>query len=239
MSSPGRATVAFLHHTSDTRPQYSVLSPNISKLSNRMPSALVLLADGTEEMEFTITYDTLVRAGITTQSVYVLTPSFGSTNISPPVAKGSRGINIMPDSYLDATACGPGNHDLLVIPGGATGAATIATNVTVQQLVRSYLKNGKYVGMICAGSLAAHTSKLPFQPLTSHPSVKAELEPTEDQVPHSRLPSRWSSCYAEKKSEKRLELPWYFPPAPPGEDSDYSKCLRSMRIRYCVPPGLR
>ncbi|KAF6751191.1 class I glutamine amidotransferase-like protein [Ephemerocybe angulata] len=145
-----------------------------------MPSALVLLADGTEEMEFTITYDTLVRAGITTQSVYVLTPSFGSTNISPPVAKGSRGINIMPDSYLDATACGPGNHDLLVIPGGATGAATIATNATVQQLVRSYLKNGKYVGMICAGSLAAHTSKLPFQPLTSHPSVKAELEPNFD-----------------------------------------------------------
>jgi len=33
-----------------------------------MPSALILLADGSEETEFVTTYDILVRAGISTQS---------------------------------------------------------------------------------------------------------------------------------------------------------------------------
>jgi protein DJ-1 len=93
-----------------------------------MPSALVLLADGTEEMELwvvlpvqprldcavadfacsTIAYDTLVRAGVDTQSVYVPPDNGGTKAVSPPVAKGSRGINIMPDAYyLDPTTCGP------------------------------------------------------------------------------------------------------------------------------------
>ncbi|TFK25419.1 DJ-1 [Coprinopsis marcescibilis] len=142
-----------------------------------MPSALVLIADGTEEMEFTITYDTLVRAGVKTTSAFI--PADASSfirSISPPVAKGSRGINIMPDTYLDAAECGPDKHDLLVVPGGAIGAATMSSNSTVQKLVQDYIASGKYVGMICAGSLTAKTSKLARQPLTSHPSVRAELE---------------------------------------------------------------
>ena len=41
--------------------------------------------------------------------------------------------------------------DLLVIPGGAKGSETIAGSSPVQHLVRRYLDEGKYVGMICAG----------------------------------------------------------------------------------------
>lgn len=73
----------------------------------------------------------------------------------------------------------------------------MSQDTSVQKLVRDYLEQGKYVGMICAGtpyrliendlfglmfclahpgSLAAKTSQLPSQPLTSHPSVKAQLE---------------------------------------------------------------
>jgi protein DJ-1 len=33
-----------------------------------MPSALILLADGSEETEFVTTYDILIRAGIDTKS---------------------------------------------------------------------------------------------------------------------------------------------------------------------------
>ncbi|KAH6903161.1 class I glutamine amidotransferase-like protein [Coprinopsis sp. MPI-PUGE-AT-0042] len=141
------------------------------------PSALVLLADGTEEMEFTITYDTLVRAGVSTQSAFVPADGPGAHgDVSPPVAKGSRGIRIMPDSYLEASQCGPDKYDLLVIPGGATGAATISGNALVQKLIRMFIEQDKYVGMICAGSLAAKSAGLPKQPLTSHPSVKKDLE---------------------------------------------------------------
>ncbi|KAF8065031.1 class I glutamine amidotransferase-like protein [Lyophyllum atratum] len=138
------------------------------------PSALILIADGTEEIEFTTTYDTLVRAGVLTTSAFVPGKDTAKSE-SPPFAKGSRGINILPDSFLDHD-CGPGRYDLLVIPGGAVGADTISKNKMVQKFVVEYLAKKKMVGMICAGSLAALTSGLPKQRLTSHPSVKKELE---------------------------------------------------------------
>ncbi|KAF8635640.1 hypothetical protein AX15_000275 [Amanita polypyramis BW_CC] len=144
-----------------------------------MTAAIVFIADGTEEMEFTITYDTLVRAGITTVSVFVPAPLTSTDvphSVSPPVAKGSRGINIMPDMYLDRTQLGPDKFDLLVVPGGAKGADTISKNHVVQELVREFYKARKLLGFICNGSLTALTSKLPKQPLTSHPGVKSMLE---------------------------------------------------------------
>ncbi|EJF63865.1 DJ-1 [Dichomitus squalens] len=144
-----------------------------------MVSALILIADGTEEMEFTITYDTLVRAGASCTSAFVSTEErqgdSGSYEKNPPFAKGSRGINILPDTYFSPQAHTPDKFDLLVIPGGAKGAETISNSSPVQHLVRQFLEAGKYVGMICAGSLAALTAKLPKQPLTSHPSVKDRL----------------------------------------------------------------
>ena len=42
--------------------------------------------------------------------------------------------------------------DLIVIPGGAKGAETMAGSSVVQHLVRRYIQEGKYVGMICAGA---------------------------------------------------------------------------------------
>ncbi|KAL0946042.1 hypothetical protein HGRIS_012316 [Hohenbuehelia grisea] len=118
-----------------------------------MPSALILLADGTEEMEFTITYDTLVRAGVSCTSAFVADQADApkSAPVSPPLAKGSRGINIQPDTYLEKAGFGPDKYDLLVIPGGAKGADTMSKSATVQQLVRDYIEKDKYVGMICAG----------------------------------------------------------------------------------------
>ncbi|KAI0646564.1 DJ-1 [Trametes meyenii] len=145
-----------------------------------MPSALILIADGTEEMEFTITYDTLVRAGVTCTSAFVSDEKrvgdTGSYDSNPPFAKGSRGIKILPDTYFSPQASTPDKYDLLVIPGGAKGAETISSSSPVQHLVREYIKAEKYVGMICAGSLAALTSGLEKQPITSHPSVREQLK---------------------------------------------------------------
>ncbi|KAI0711390.1 DJ-1 [Earliella scabrosa] len=144
-----------------------------------MPSALILIADGTEEMEFTITYDTLVRAGVACTSAFVSNEErisgAGTFEKNPPFAKGSRGINILPDTYFSPQASTSDKFDLLVIPGGAKGAQTISESSPVQHLVREYIDAGKFVGMICAGSLAALTSKLPKQAITSHPSVREQL----------------------------------------------------------------
>uniref|UniRef100_A0A8H8CHD5 D-lactate dehydratase n=1 Tax=Psilocybe cubensis TaxID=181762 RepID=A0A8H8CHD5_PSICU len=143
-----------------------------------MPSALILIANGTEEMEFTITYDTLVRAGVKTVSAYVA--EYPSTDVggdrSPVVAKCSRGMKILPDMLFDLSSCGPDVYDLIVIPGGAQGAETMSKHPSVQEVIKRYIERNKLVAMICAGSLAAKTAGLARQPLTSHPSVKAQLD---------------------------------------------------------------
>lgn len=67
--------------------------------------------------------------------------------------------------------------DLVVVPGGAEGAKTISQDGRVQNILQYHHQHGRYVGMICAGSLAAKAAKIALgSPLTSHPSVKAELE---------------------------------------------------------------
>jgi len=132
-----------------------------------MPSALIFIADGTEEMEFTITYDTLVRAGIKCTSAFV-------GEISSSFATCSRGMKIIPDTSLEEVH--EADHDILIVPGGAKGADTISKSPKVQDLLLKHHKGGKFVGMICAGSLAAKTSGFPRLALTSHPSVKSELE---------------------------------------------------------------
>ncbi|KAJ7754351.1 DJ-1 [Mycena maculata] len=140
-------------------------------------SAVILIADGTEEMEFTITYDTLVRAGVSCRSAYVRDPDAADGGHGAAgYATCSRGIRIVYDAVFDASEFQPSAYDALIIPGGAKGAATMAGSTAVQKLVCDFLKQGKVVGMICAGSLTALSSKLARQPLTSHPSVKAQLE---------------------------------------------------------------
>jgi protein DJ-1 len=56
-------------------------------------------------------------------------------------------------------------YDLLVIPGGAKGAETMSKSPTVQELVRRYIQEKKFVGMICAGMFSVIPS---FQTLWSH-----------------------------------------------------------------------
>ncbi|CAK5272760.1 unnamed protein product [Mycena citricolor] len=135
-------------------------------------SAAILIADGTEEMEFTIPYDTLIRAGVSCRSAFVPAPEAEVK----PYAVGSRGMRIMYDALFEKHEFCPTAYDVLVIPGGVKGAETLSQNADVQALVREFLRAGKFVGMICAGSMTALTAGLAHQPLTSHPSVKAQLE---------------------------------------------------------------
>ncbi|KAG9049730.1 hypothetical protein FS837_009264 [Tulasnella sp. UAMH 9824] len=114
-----------------------------------MPSALILIANGTEEMEFVIPYDTLVRAGISCTSALV--NDIPDTIPTPsPVAKCSRGVKIIADKDLTDVE-DPNSFDALIIPGGAKGAETLSQDKKVQGLVRTYLEKDKVVGMICAG----------------------------------------------------------------------------------------
>ncbi|KAH9028570.1 class I glutamine amidotransferase-like protein [Lactarius pseudohatsudake] len=199
-----------------------------------MPSALVLIASGTEEMEFTIVYDTLIRAGVKCTSA-LIAPSDqpGNDQPQPATAQCSRGIRIVPDVLqTQLSASSVGEYDAIIVPGGAKGAETMSQSPLVQSLIKGFYEQGKYVGMICAGSLAAKTSQLPRQPLTSHPSVKKELDEDfdyrEDPVvisgklitsrgPGTAFPFAFALVEGLCGAQKRLEVvhPMVFPSGTP------------------------
>jgi len=127
--------------------------------------AFVLVADGSEEIEFVTVYDVLVRAGFLVCSIGV--------NISDSFARLSRGVKIIPDvQSLDPEVQLP---DLIVLPGGAPGAKTFEESDAVAKLINRAQKEGVYIGAICAatkalvgfGAEAGWKAKV-----TSHPSVQ-------------------------------------------------------------------
>ena len=134
-----------------------------------MTRALIFITNGTEEMEFTIAYDTLVRAAIDTTSAGVDIQS---------QAVCTRGVKITPDVLLDSLSDDQlSSYDIVVIPGGGPGANTLQANKRVQKLFQdNYQVKGKLLGTICAGSLAIKSSGIAKgKAITSHPSVKGEL----------------------------------------------------------------
>lgn len=149
-------------------------------MSSQPKSALVLIAHGTEELEFVATYDILVRAGITTHSVFVgsSSQSASAPHSHSTHAECSRGVKIIPDLRLPDLEKGKAlQYDAIIIPGGAPGAKTISENEDVQALIAKFYADGKIVAAICAGSLAIKTSGIAKDSeVTSHPSVKGEFE---------------------------------------------------------------
>ncbi|WFD28404.1 protein deglycase [Malassezia nana] len=139
-------------------------------------TAVVFLAEGTEEMEFSITYDVLVRGGVKARSIYV--PAEGAP-ASPPngMITASRGVKLGVDMTLaELEKEGLSYVDALVVPGGVGGAQTISKNPIVLRLLQEAYEQGKIIGMICAGSLAALEAQIGLQgTITSHPSIKDKL----------------------------------------------------------------
>jgi len=138
------------------------------------PTALVLLAEGSEEMEAVITIDVLRRGGIE-----VTVAGIDGTD---PI-RCSRGVVITPDVALASVV---GEFDVIVLPGGAEGAKRLASSLKVGELLRVQESAGRYVAAICAAPIAlkAH-GVFEHRQLTSHPSVKPELENWADYSEHS------------------------------------------------------
>ncbi|CAM0142007.1 unnamed protein product [Umbelopsis sp. WA50703] len=107
--------------------------------------ALVLLADGSEEMEFVIPVDIFRRAEIS-----VTTAGVGLKNGT--YAECSRGVKILPDVEVEhvGVSWNEDDYDAIVIPGGAGGAKILAENAQVTKLVSSFYEKQKVVAFICA-----------------------------------------------------------------------------------------
>jgi len=103
--------------------------------------ALVLLAEGFEEVEAVTPVNYLRRAGVevTTAAISLFM-----------TVKGSRRIKVDADTELAGLEGGAAAWDAVIIPGGMNGAANIAACEEACKLIKDMAAAGKLVCAICA-----------------------------------------------------------------------------------------
>ena len=102
-----------------------------------MVKALVLMAEGFEEIELTSIVDILRRGEVT-----VVIAGLQDKTIT-----GSRGIKMQPDVTLDSIK---ELYDIVILPGGSPGFINLGNDNRVIDLVNKYYTQGKLVAAICA-----------------------------------------------------------------------------------------
>uniref|UniRef100_A0A4D5R9I3 Protein DJ-1 n=1 Tax=Scolopendra viridis TaxID=118503 RepID=A0A4D5R9I3_SCOVI len=164
------ASFCFLHYSNH---HFLNLSRAMSK------KAIILLAEGAEEMETVITTDVLRRGGIDVTVAGI---------VGKDPVKCSRDVVILPDTSLDE-ALKKGPYDVVVMPGGLKGAENLAADKNVGALLQEQEKDGRLIAAVCAAptALKAHGVGI-GKTVTSHPSMKEKMSEggqykyTEDRV---------------------------------------------------------
>jgi len=130
-------------------------------------TALVILAEGFEEIEAIACIDTLRRAniGVTVAGLQTL------------VTKGAHNISITADKELDRIT---GDFDALILPGGMPGAMNLASSQKVKSLILEMQSCGKIIAAICASPamVLAPTGILKNKSATCFPGMQNNLDKT-------------------------------------------------------------
>ena len=103
-----------------------------------IPTVLVPLAQGCEELEAITITDLLTRAGIKVVTV----------GLDDQVVVASRGMKLIPDKLLNEVL--EDNFDMIVLPGGLPGADHLNNDPRIQTIVKKLAANNKYTAAICA-----------------------------------------------------------------------------------------
>ncbi|XP_018350518.1 PREDICTED: protein deglycase DJ-1-like [Trachymyrmex septentrionalis] len=137
----------------------------MANVKNEVKTALVLVADGTEEMEAVITIDVLRRAGITVTAAGVQDSN---------CVKCSRDVKICTDVlFRDAQEK---SYDVVVLPGGLGGAKTFTSSKEIGRLLQKQDKENKLIAAICAAPTALKAHNIgKGKRITSYPSMKRDL----------------------------------------------------------------
>ena len=99
----------------------------------------ILLATGFEEIEAITPLDLLRRAGVQVASV----------GVNGKTVYGSHGIGVEADIVIDQMDLT--NLDMIVLPGGLRGVASLRESEKAMNSVKFAWENGKFTGAICAG----------------------------------------------------------------------------------------
>ena len=124
----------------------------------------MLLGTGFEETEAIAPLDLLRRAGVQAATV----------GINGKVVYGSHKIGVEADmeiSEMDLT-----NLDMIVLPGGLGGVASIKASQPALEAVRFAWENGKYVAAICAGpTILAQLGITDGKNVTCYPGCESQM----------------------------------------------------------------
>ncbi|ESP04580.1 hypothetical protein LOTGIDRAFT_223821 [Lottia gigantea] len=132
-----------------------------------MPSALVILSEGAEEMETVISVDVLRRGGIEVTMAGL---------VGTDAVVCSRQVSLVPDKSLEEAMKG-GPYDIVVCPGGAKGAHNLCESAIVGKLLQDQESNGRYIAAVCAGPTALLQHGIgKGKKITSHPGVADKLK---------------------------------------------------------------
>jgi len=141
-----------------------------------MASVLVPLAPGFEELEAVTIIDLLVRAGI----------DVVSAGLVPGPIKASRGVVIKPDIELDEAL--KREFDMVVLPGGLSGADHLNRDPRIQNLVTTMASSGKYTAAICAApKVLANLGLLDGKSATSYPGIIDQMGLNNTQISQQRV----------------------------------------------------
>jgi protein deglycase len=131
-----------------------------------MPTVLVILPEGFEELEAVAPIDVLRRAGCEV-TLAALGPGIHVT--------GRNGITLHADTPLEALLAEAPLFDCLLLPGGP-GVAQLRASPAVRELVARHHGAGKLLAAICAAPTVLHDAGLLHgRRYTAHPSVANEL----------------------------------------------------------------
>ncbi|MCX7879408.1 MAG: DJ-1/PfpI family protein [Ignavibacteria bacterium] len=131
-----------------------------------MIKILVVVANGTEEIEAVVPVDLFRRAGF--DVVLAGTEEF---------VMCSRGVVLKPD-YLIVDIPSDCEFDLLFLPGGRQGVETLVKNAHFKKIVMTHFEKGKKIAAICAAPLILIEYGIypERRPITSHPSISSQFE---------------------------------------------------------------
>ena len=129
-----------------------------------MPTVLVPLAQGCEELEAVTLIDLLRRAEV----------KVVAAGLEAGAVTASRGVVLLPDITLDEVL--EQDFDMIVLPGGAGGAQRLEQDPRIIRLLQQMADKGKYTAAICAApKVLATAGLLQGRAATAYPGILDKL----------------------------------------------------------------
>ena len=129
------------------------------------PKALIILAEGFEELEAVAAIDILRRAKV----------DLTIAGLKDGFVKSCREVSIIPDIVLDNLDTE--KFDMLILPGGQPGTSNLAADARVKRILQDLNKTNVYIAAICAAPyVLSEAGILIDRDVTSYPAMQSQLK---------------------------------------------------------------